>query len=91
MQKFQVAHFKEQGVDLIVVFVNDSFGRKSQQEQWDIRDALQMCANAAGLSGTVVPVWKTGFIAPPNWHPFFKSPNIYATLVANINQELTCG
>ena len=95
MEKFQVAYFNEQGVDLIVIFLNESFGRKTQHEQSEIVDALQLCATAAGLQGTVVPIWSVGnsyrFIAPPNWHAFFKSPNIYPTLVANINRELTCG
>jgi len=95
MEKFQVAYFNEQGVDLIVIFLDCSFGNKSQEDQSEIIGALQLCANSAGLRGTVVPVWRTGnsygFIAPPNWHPFFKSPNIYRTLVANINRELTCG
>lgn len=94
MEKFQVAHIHEQGVDIIVVFLDDSFDQKSNKEQQEAVGALQLCANAAGLKGTVVPVWTVGnsyrFIAPPNWHAFFRSENIYPTLVANINRELTC-
>ena len=87
--------FNEQGVDLIVVFLGSSFEQRTPDDQLEAVDALQACATAAGLRGTVVPVWKVGsgmrFIAPPNWHPFFRSDGIYQMLLANINRELTCG
>jgi hypothetical protein len=56
--------------------------------------ALQVCARAAGLAGTVVPVWDAGggrmaFIAPRPWHPFFKSLRLQ-TVAQNINKRLTC-
>ena len=95
MAKFQVAHFREQGVDLIVIFLDSSFDQKSDEEQAEVHSALQLCASSAGLKGTVVPVWTVGnsmrFRAPQNWHSFFKSDGLYPTLVANINRELTCG
>jgi hypothetical protein len=94
MEKFEVAWFREQGVDLIVIFLDSSFDRKSNDEQSKAVAALQLCSTSAGLPGTVVPVWTVGaqfkFIAPKKWHPFFQSPGIYETLVANINRELTC-
>jgi hypothetical protein len=94
MEKFEVAWFREQGVDLIVVFVDSSFDRKSNDEQAKAVIALQVCATSAGLPGTVVPVWTVGatlrFRAPKEWHPFFQSPGIDVALVANINRELTC-
>jgi hypothetical protein len=94
MRKYKVANFKEQGVALVVVFLDSSFDRKSEDEQSKAVFALQVCATSADLVGTVVPVWTVGaqfrFIAPKNWHPFFQSPGIYERLVANINRELTC-
>jgi hypothetical protein len=94
MATFKVAHFNQQGEEIIVVFLNSSFDRLSQEEQSQTTIALQACATAAGLVGTVVPVWTVGrgfrFIAPKQWQAFFKSPNLYPTLVANINRELTC-
>jgi hypothetical protein len=94
MPKFKVANFREQGVDLVVVFLDSSFDRKSTDEQSDAITALQLCASSAGLPGTLIPVWTVGgnmrFIAPQNWHPFFRTAGIYQVLVQNINRELTC-
>lgn len=92
MPRFQVAHIREQGVDLIIIPLNDSFRFKSQTEQNQIISELQLRATNAGLAGTVVPVWDSGggrmaFIAPPNWHPFFRSINLQF-IAANINREL---
>jgi len=94
MAKFKIAHIREQGIDLIIVPLESSFGNKTQREQSEIIASLQVCASSAGLAGTVVPVWREGnshkFIAPPNWHPFFKSLG-WNQIMANINKELTCG
>jgi hypothetical protein len=94
MEKFDVAYFKEQGIVLVVIFLDSSFEYKTNDEQAKAVIALQVCATSAGLHGTVVPVWTVGnsfrFRAPKEWHPFFQSPGIYAALVANINKELTC-
>jgi len=94
MEKFKVAHFREQGQDIIIVLVSSSFGMKSNTEQEDICAWLQECASSAALAGTVVPVWdngggRMGFRAPHQWHPFFK--NLSLRLVAqNVNKTLTC-
>jgi len=95
MATFQVAHLREQGQDIIIVVVDRSFGLKTQAEQNEVCAALQSCASAAGLAGTVVPVWDSGggrmaFLAPPPWTPFFRSMTL-AAVAANINRELTCG
>lgn len=94
MAKFEVAHIREQGVDLIIAPLESSFGRQSDADQEEFIEALQMCASSAGLAGTVVPVWREGnshrFIAPKNWHPFFKSFG-WNDIIRNINKELTCG
>lgn len=89
MQSFKVAHFREQGVDLIVVFVNESVGRMADSERQRILNALQLCANGAGLAGSVVLVWPRGFFCDPNLHPFFRSVP-YPALVRNINRQLNC-
>lgn len=78
---------------MIIVPVDPSFGYKAQSEQFDFITALQCCARSAGLAGTVVPVWRNGsshrFIAPQNWHSFFRTLS-YGTILANLNKELTC-
>lgn len=94
MSKYKIAHIREQGVDLIIIPLDSSFGHKSGQTQTEIIHSLQACANAAGLAGKVVPVWQEGshysFIAPTQWHAYFKSIS-WDDVVLNINKELTCG
>lgn len=91
MPRFKAAHIREQGIDLIIVPLNPSFLHKTETEQNDILDELQIRANSAGLAGTVVPVWtigsRMGFIAPPNWHPFFKSIS-WDDVISNVNKEI---
>lgn len=94
MATYDAAHIKEQGIDLLIIVVDSSFGLKTPGEQQEITLALQECATAAGLAGTVVPVWdagggQMGFFAPPNWRPFFSSIDL-AFVATNINRELTC-
>lgn len=92
MSQFKVAHIRQQGIDLIIVPLDSSFDYKSSTEKNGIVNSLQFHANSAGLRGTVVPVWQSGgsmkFIAPPNWHPFFKSLS-WLDIRANINRELS--
>jgi hypothetical protein len=92
MPRFKVAHINQQGTDLIVVPLDDSFGSKDSSEQRFIIDSLQKHATGAALRGTVVPVWNSGggrmaFIAPPAWHPFFKSIGL-EFIARNLNKEI---
>jgi len=94
MAKFQVAHLRKQGQDIIIVVVDRSFGHKTKAEQNEICAGIQSCAAAADLAGTVVPVWDSGggrmaFLAPQPWVPFFQSMTL-SDVAANINRELTC-
>jgi hypothetical protein len=94
MANFDVVHVREQGIDLIIVVVAPSFAQKATKEQNALVDTLTLCSHKAGLAGTVVPVWRAGsgfgFLAPTQWHAFFKSltPEM---LAANVNRRLTCG
>lgn len=91
MPRFKVAHIREQGIDVIIVPLGASFHQKGEVEQTEILDELQTRANAAGLAGTVVPVWtignRMGFIAPRNWHPFFQSIS-WDHVLLNVNREI---
>jgi len=89
VERFKVAHIREQGVDLIIVFVNSSVAHVLDSEKAQLLGALQLCANSAGLRGSAVLVWEGGFYADQRFHAFFRSAP-YATLAANINGELTC-
>jgi hypothetical protein len=92
MPRFKVAHLHEQGQDMIIVPLDSSFEHKSSSDQSDIVDELQAHSNGAGLKGTIVPVWEYSgqmkFIAPPPWHPFFKSLSLQRVF-ANINKEIS--
>jgi hypothetical protein len=91
MPTFKIAHIKEQGVDLIIVPLESSFGNLTSQDQHEQIAILQAHARAAKLAGTVVPVWDSGgrmaFIAPTQWHPFFQSINLQRVAMS-INREL---
>jgi hypothetical protein len=93
MPQYRIAHVKEQGVDLIIIPLEASFGNLTQPDQQKTIALLQLHATGAGLRGTVVPVWDSGtgqmfFIAPERWHPFFRSIGL-AWVAANINRELS--
>ncbi len=93
MPSVKVAHLRQQGVDLIIALLNHDFGFKTQQDQQEIVGEIQVRARSAGLAGRVVPVWDSGggrmsFIAPQNWHPFFRSMNLQ-TVWANVNREIS--
>jgi hypothetical protein len=91
MPNFKVAHILQQGVDLIIVPLDSSFGSKPPLEQRQTIGELQMRAASAGLRGTVVPVWDNlghmMFIAPQQWHPFFSGLDL-GWVWANVNREL---
>lgn len=93
MTTMEIAHVREQGVDLIVVPLDPSFGRKSTRDQHEVIGELQARSRSAGLAGTVVPVWDNGggrmaFIAPRHWHAFFASIGLY-WVHANLNRQLS--
>jgi len=92
MPRFEIAHLHEQGQDMIIVPLADSFGSKSQAEQGEIAAELQIRARSAGLKGKVVPVWGSrhsmNFIAPQLWHPFFRSID-WSFIARNINRVLS--
>ncbi|MEO8384091.1 MAG: hypothetical protein ABI583_02530 [Betaproteobacteria bacterium] len=92
---FKIAHIREQNVDLILIPLEDNFRYKVEDEQIRTKNALQHYAAAAGLAGTVIPVWNDGggrmaFIAPRAWHNFLCSIGM-AFVHANLNRELRCG
>ena len=92
MPHFKVAHVREQGVDLIIIPLDKAFGWKSAADQDAAIHELQDRANAAGLAGTVVPIWDGGggrmkFMAPQAWHPFFRGLTLRAVAM-NVNKEI---
>jgi len=92
MTKYQIAHIRQQGIDLIIAPLDSSFGNKTTSSQNAFICSLEAYAHKAGLAGKVVPIWLSGsqmnFIAPRPWHPFFKSLS-WNGVLRNINKELT--
>ena len=91
MPSFDVAHIREQGVNLVIIPLNASFGSRGTSDQQEMLAELQLRSEAAGLAGTVVPIWEScgrmAFLAPPNWHPFFRSISL-SYVARNINRQL---
>ena len=92
MSSFQVAHINEQGVNVVVVFLQSSIGSKPAGEIAQVAAQLQTCAISAGLAGNIALVWDRGFWAPRNQHAFFSSAGgSFAALQTRINRTLDCG
>ena len=92
MPRYKVAYIREQGVGLVIMFVDSSFGTQSQQAQNNAVRVLEVRARSAGLAGNVVTVWNSGtgsmgFCAPPELNEVFQNTNL-VSLVAKINKEL---
>jgi hypothetical protein len=93
MPRFMVAHIRRQNVDLVLVPLEGDFERYPREEQAALVGELRTRAHAAGLLGTVVPVW-TGenehmkFVAPRNLHAIFKGIDV-PWVLASINRELS--
>lgn len=91
MGTFDIAHIREQGQDIIVVFVSNVLDGMPPHEVDAFTVAIQDAATSAGLAGTTVPVWKVGsgfkFISPTRLQPYFRSAT-WEFLVRNINRQL---
>jgi hypothetical protein len=92
MPSYKIAHLKEQGVDMIIVPVESSFGSHPKSEQDKFILQFQLHCRGAKLAGLVVPVWedssgRMNFIAPPKWFPFFQGIDMVFVL-RNLNREI---
>lgn len=92
MPRFRVAHIHEQGQNMIIFPLDQSFGDKSNQDQNEALSDLEYRANRAGLAGHAVAIWQHGhhthFRGPSKWQNFLRSINIRWVL-ANVNKELS--
>jgi hypothetical protein len=93
MPRFKLAHVKQQGADLLIVPLSPSFALKSAAEQNAMVGELRARAAAAGLAGTVVPVWdcpagRMRFLAPKGLHPFFRRLDLDRVLKL-VNRDLS--
>lgn len=95
MAKYPAARLKDKRQDIVAVVVNRDFVSLTPDEQKAICARLQEAAAAAGLPGTVVPVWeaaggKVGFLAPEPLQPFFQNLTLLK-VVAGISAHLEAG
>lgn len=91
--KFKVAHVKLKGVDVILVPLDSSFGQLTRADQQRASQALQHYAAAAGLKGSLVPIWDRGtgtaeFLAEKQLHPILQNLSLF-TVQQSINRELS--
>jgi hypothetical protein len=91
--KFEVAHVKESGQDMVIIPVNPSFISKDARTQQQIYTDIQVCVRSARLSGTVVLVasgsGRFQFYGPKQWQHFLQSIDM-DWVTARINKELSC-
>ena len=55
MPRFKVAHIREQGVDLIIIPLEETFDRKTENDKNAIISDLQIHASSAGLAVQLFP------------------------------------
>ena len=93
MPSFMVAHIRRQNVDLVLVPLDGDFDHYPREEQAALVGELRTRAKAAGLLGTVVPVWMgenehMKFVAPRNLHEIFRGIDV-PWVLASVNRELS--
>lgn len=92
MPRLKVAHINEQGQNMIIFPLDQSFGHKSTNEQEEALSSLEYRANRAGLAGRAVAIWQHGnhmhFRGPSNWQNFLRSISM-RWVMANVNHELS--
>lgn len=93
LERIQVAHIGEQGLNLILVPLDALFRQRPEDDQRRIGAALQAWATTAGMDGVTVPVWDAGdgrmaFLAPVEAHPFLKAIDL-AFVLDHLNAELS--
>lgn len=93
MPNYKIAQMNVQGVDLLVVPISSDSGLETDLDRREIRDEMQARATVAGLSGTVILVWKKAFgdiefLAPPNLHTAIANTT-FEQILAAVNTTLS--
>lgn len=88
MPKFDIAHIKVQGKDVILFALDRQFGQQSNSDKQDVLAEFQMRCGAAGLRGGVAILWDGGFIGPENWRPYLRSIDLNY-VIANRNRSIS--
>ena len=92
MPSFNVAHLREQGQNMLLFALDDSFGNKTQSDQNAVLYDLESRAHAAGLAGKAAIFWRQGggerFMGPKPWHPYLRGLSVNDVL-RNTNKTLS--
>jgi hypothetical protein len=80
MPRYEIAHIREQGQDIIIFALDQSFGHQSEDDQLaTLADFSRRC-RGANLRGQVAILWPSGaqtrFIGPQIWYSYLESINI---------------
>lgn len=80
--------------EILVVLLDSSFDARSAEQRRELLAKLKRCASKAGLSGSVVAVWRdeagrTRFLAPPEQHAFLQIVS-YSQLEAQVDRQIQC-
>jgi hypothetical protein len=91
MPALKAAHIREQGHNMIIFPLDQSFGRKSDRDRSTALAELERRAHEAGLAGRAVAFWegtnRTHFMGPRPWHPFLKGLSMNDVL-ASVNKQI---
>jgi hypothetical protein len=91
MAVFKFAEFASVG--LIVTIVSPAFGKLAEDDQLKRMARLQVCAEAAGLRGAVVPVWKNDdtyeFLTPREFAQFLTNLK-WTEILGRIKGKFAC-
>jgi len=94
MTVYDIAQIERDGFNLILVPVNPLVGVRQPKQQQEFRLHIERCAELAGLSGLVVPVWRgyTGkikFIAPDELSEVLFGLE-WPMIAKHLNHKLAC-
>ena len=91
MASFKFAEYANVG--LIVTIVSPAFGRLREDDQFRRMARLQVCAESAGLVGTVIPVWKNDdtyeFLTPPQYADFLTELQ-WTEILGRVTGQFSC-
>jgi hypothetical protein len=92
MPTLKAAHIRENGQDMIIFPLDNSFGRKTDREQSLAIQDLERRAHLAGLAGHAVAFWDdssgTRFRGPSRWHPYLRGLSM-SDVLANVNKQIS--
>jgi hypothetical protein len=91
MTDFKFAEYA--GAGLIVTIVSPAFGKLAEDDQLRRMARLQICAERAGLRGTVIPVWKNDdtyeFLTPSEYAEFLTNLQ-WTEILGRIQGKFSC-